>query len=158
MEFRSAQTAGTKVGLWTTVVKPADTSRNTTITITADPDLKFSMLASTKYSFRMRAFLQVGATEDFKYRHVGPASPTLVRILRDHIVGAGAAWVPALDTAYSAADVQMLGAAGMGLVQMSGIIENGVNAGPFEFHWAQVTSGATATIVRGGSWLEYAVI
>src|SRR5215212_9490584 len=147
MEFRSPQTAGTKVGIWTTVVKPADTTRTSNITITADPDLKFAMLASTKYAFRMRAFMQVGATEDFKYRHFGPTSPTLVRILRDHIVGAGTAWVPALDTAYSAADVQMLGNAGMALVQMSGIIENGANAGNFEFQWAQVVSGVTATIV-----------
>ena len=104
------------------------------------------------------AYADTGATGDFKFRHVGPASPTLVRIKRAFIVGAGTAYTIAMDTAFSASDVAVAGAAGMVYVEFDGFIKNGANAGNFEFWWAQNASEAVDTTVRLGSYIQYKVV
>lgn len=148
----------TTLGLWTTVIKPSDESRNTTAVLTADTDLKFAMAANTNYSFRARIYYETGAVEDFKWRHVGPAAPTLVRISRWGIAPTATAFsLIANDSAYSAADIAVPAGAGAGYIMFEGIIKNGANAGDFGFSWAQNVSGGTATIVREGSYIEYMV-
>jgi hypothetical protein len=71
---------------------------------------------------------------DFKFRHTGPASPTLVRIEREWILPGTAAWVPGVDTAFSAADIALAGTGTIGgVIYFEGIIHNGPNAGTFGF-------------------------
>jgi hypothetical protein len=42
-----------------------------------------------------------------------------------------------------------------GFIEMDVAWQNGANAGTFAFQWAQNSSGATASVVRAGSYLEY---
>jgi hypothetical protein len=149
-----------EVAKW--VVKTADQTKTTTAPASlsssdADNTLKFTMTANTKYRFRAVIFYDTGATEDFKWRHNGPASPTLVVIRRQSILPAGTTYnAIAIDAAYSAADVVMAGtSAGAGFIEFDGIIFNGANAGDFLFEWSQNTSGGVATIVRAGSYIYY---
>ena len=144
--------------LYSRIAKGADTTRTATTTLSADPDLQFSMTASSKYWIRLAAFFDTTAAADFKWRHNGPASPTLIRLLRRWIIPGGTAEAGiAIDTAFSAADLAITstGTNG-GVVTLEGVVANGLNAGTFSFSWAQNTSDAGNTIVRAGSTLEYA--
>jgi hypothetical protein len=145
---------GTQV--WSTVAKTSDETIQSDTTLNADAALVFAMSANTKYSFKLFVIFDTGATGDFKFRHAGPSSPTLVRIRRHHIIGAGTAYAGiAIDTAYSSVDVAVAGSAGPGVVEMDGIVHNGANAGNFEFQWAQNASEAVDTTVRAGSYIQY---
>lgn len=145
---------------WTPVRKLTDQTKTGTTTLAADSALSVAMLASTKYSIRGRIFFDTTAAGDFKWRTVGPASPTLVRVARRSIDPAATATSNiAVDVAYSAADITELSAStNGGFIEFEAIIHNGANAGDFEIHWAQNTSDGGNTIVRAGSYLEYAVL
>lgn len=147
----------TLLGLWTTVSRTTDaTAKTSNTTLSADDTLKFAMGANKKYQVRARIFYITGGTPDFKWRHSGPASPTRIALSRRTIApGATSNSNIALDTAYSSADVAVDGAAGTGCVYIDGIVENGANAGDFEFHWAQNTSNGTGTYTIAGSYIEY---
>lgn len=147
-------------GIWNTIKKAADQSKTSNATLANDTDLVVPLLASTKYAIRGLVFFDTGATGDFKWRHVGPASPTLVRILRQWVLPGGTAFAGiAIDTAFSAADLALAGTGtNGGVVAFDGIIHNGANAGSFAFAWAQNTSDAVATIVRAGSYIDWAQI
>ena len=114
------------------------------------------MAANTKYAFRAQIFMTSPGAADFDWRHVGPASPTLVRIFRKHFADGDTVIGHALDIAYSAADILLAGPTMNGWIEMDGIIQNGANAGDFEFHWAQNVSNAGNTTVFAGSYLEWA--
>lgn len=138
------------------VFKATDETRTSNATITVDSDLVFPMLANTKYTFEMEVYFDTTAAADFKYRHTGPASPTVARIHREHIIPAATAYIIAVDSAFSAADVTMAGTGTTGgYIRMTGVIHNGANAGNFSFAWAQNTSTAVNTTVLAGSWLKY---
>ncbi|HLC28314.1 MAG TPA: hypothetical protein VJL07_02590 [Dehalococcoidia bacterium] len=142
---------------WITITKTADESITEDATLNDDAALLFAMAANTKYRFRLEVFFDTGASEDFKYRHAGPASPTLVRIKRRHLVPSATSYTGiAVETAFSASDVNLLstGTNG-GWFQLEGIIHNGANAGNFSLQWAQAAGGITSTVVRAGSYLEY---
>jgi hypothetical protein len=147
------------VGLWKQVLKTADETKTSNTTLASDGALKFTMAASTKYAVRGRIYFVTGATGDFKARHTGPASPSLVLIQRRAVAaGASADSSIAVDAAYSSADITALGGAGSGWIEFDGIIYNGTNAGDFAWQWAQNTTDATATVVKAGSYLEWRVI
>ena len=155
-DYAVGWTAVSAAAGWTVVGKSADTSRTATTTLAADPDLKVSMAANTKYRIRGRIFFDTTATGDFKWRHAGPASPTVVRVQRNVIVPAATAFASiAVDVAYSGVDIPMAGTgANGGFVAFDAIIHNGAAAGDFSFLWAQNTSDVGQTIVRAGSYLE----
>jgi hypothetical protein len=145
---------------WTTVKKTSDQSKTSNTTLANDTELTFALAANTKYAVRGRIIFETGATGDFKWRHSGPASPTLVRIVRKAIVPAAAALSGvAIDSAFSAADITIIGtSAGAGYIEFDGIVQNGANAGTFAFQWAQNTTDVTATIVRAGSYLQWTTL
>lgn len=145
---------------WTVVTKTTTETRASTTTLANDAALKFPMLANTKYRFRMYVYFQTGATPDFKFRHSGPASPTLMAVHRTWTQPGGTAFSGvAVDSAYSVADVSPSGAnTGVGRVYLEGIIHNGANAGDFVFQWAQNTSDAGNTSVLAGSSVEYSAV
>lgn len=136
------------------VRKPLDESKSTNATVGTDLHLSFPVKANTTYVLRLKVFFTTGATEDFKYRLIGPAGFTkLIRyISRSNGGTAGAFVIP--GTAYDAADVPMAGAVGSGIVDEEILLQNGATAGTVSFQWAQNTSGGTATIVHAGSYLE----
>lgn len=138
----------------TTETRSADSA-----TLADDAVLKFAMLANTKYAIRASIFWDTVAAADIKFRHVGPASPTLVRILRwDVAPGTVAVQNLAVDVAYSSGDIACtsVGTTG-GWLTLEGIIHNGANAGDFKIQWAQNVSDAGNTSVLAGSFLEWVV-
>jgi hypothetical protein len=141
---------------WLTKVKSTETARRSTTTLTADADLKFEMEANVQYQFRAKVYFDSGSTPDFKWRHNGPSSPTLVRINRRSWPCGASAWSEAVDTAYSSSDIVLDGSASTGgVIEFEGTITNGSTDGAFEFQWAQNTSDASDTKVLAGSYIEY---
>ena len=141
---------------WNLLMKPGAEGRVSTTTLAADSVLTFPMEANKSYVFRAKIFYSSGATPGFKWRHAGPASPTFLAIEHRQIVpGAAAHSAIAVDTAYSAADINGSGTSSSGFIEMDGVIRNGVNAGNFSFQWAQNVSDVGATIVLAGSYLEW---
>jgi hypothetical protein len=144
---------------WTTLSKAADQSKTSNTTLADDNTLFFTMAASTKYRIRGMIFVAAASgTPGFKYSLTGPASPTIVDILR--VTGNTAA------PAFSAPDVAYVVAASLSLASapappgslaFDAIVHNGTNAGTFSLQWAQVVSDANATTVRAGSYIEYKV-
>jgi hypothetical protein len=122
--------------------------------------LFFAVAANTNYQFRLEVLFDTGTTPDFKYRHSGPAGATLVRITQQDAAPGDTALGYSVATAFSAADVAVAGGAvtNGGYVKLTGIIQNGANAGTFRFQWAQNNSSGTATTVRAGSYIEYSVV
>jgi hypothetical protein len=150
----------TGAGGRTLVSKTTDESITSDNTLNNDSQLFFTMAANTKYQFKLEVFFDTGATPDFKWRHTGPAAPTLVRIVeRDSAPGSGTLSF-SIATAYSTADNTLTTTSGTtgGYVTLEGIIHNGANAGDFQFQWSQNSSSVTATTVRAGSYIEYGVV
>ncbi len=146
-------------GIWQRVTKTADQTKNSTTALAADTALVVPMLANSDYIIRGKILFDTVAAADFKWRHVGPAAPTRVRVHRNHIIPGTTAYVPAVDVAYSAGDITVVGTGTTGgCVAIEAWIRNGGNAGNFEFHWAQNTSDAGDTKVLLGSYLEYAPV
>jgi hypothetical protein len=137
------------------VKKSADQSITSNVTLASDSALAFSMAANTAYTVRLVVFFDTGATEDFQFAISGPTSPTYVRIRRRYFPPGSTSATNAMDTAATpATSITGAGTTG-GYIEADVIWQNGANAGTFAFEWAQNTSGATATIVRAGSFMEY---
>lgn len=144
---------------WTHVPKTADESKSANTTLANDTHLLFAMLANTKYSVRGRIFFSDSDDSDIKFRHTGPASPTVLHLARyartaanDDLTNEGN------DTGYSGSDIAITGTWTEGIFAIDGIIHNGANAGNFAIQWAQNTSKAGALTVRAGSYLEYRIV
>jgi hypothetical protein len=161
--FVSLNTSGviTENGInhWTPVRKTADQTKTSTTALANDTTLQFAMAANTKYAFRCKIHYSTPGGADIKFRHAGPASPSFVHIRRNSIApGAVALGNIAVDTAYSAADIVITETSGTeGFFEFEGVVHNGANSGTFAIQWAQNTSDAGSTIVRAGSYLEYAI-
>jgi hypothetical protein len=139
-----------------TAVKAADTSRSSTTTLTADPDLTFSVLANSKYLVRFALIITGGATEDFKFSVGGPASFTLNSSI----------WYNTGNTTTITGDDSPndntpdsvtipCHATVPSTVWFDGYIATSGTAGTVSIKWAQNTSGATATILKAGSYIAY---
>ena len=144
-------------GSWQTASKDDDEIRDSGSsgsTLAVDSSLQFTMAANTKYRIRGKLFVTSTTNSGFEWRHVGPASPTLVHIYRNYRnPTTGAIGVEAFDSAYSASDIGVQ--TGTTQVTFEGIIHNGANAGDFEIWWGQATTHADDTILRGGSYLDF---
>lgn len=145
---------------WTTIWKLANEARVSTTVLADDAKLKFPVFNAIKYAFRGKIYFDTTAAADFKWRHVGPAAPTILRLQRRVIIPGGAAdSAIAVDTAFSAADITAIGVGTTGgWVEFDGILQNGINPGTFSIQWAQNTSDPGNTTVLAGSQLEYKII
>lgn len=146
--------------VWTVVRKTADEARSNSTVLINDAALKVTLAANTRYALRGKMWFETAATPDFKWRHAGPASPTLVRLRRAWILPGGTSEAGlAVDTAYSAADLVLVGTGALGgCIELEGVVRNGSTAGDFRLQWAQNTANASPTTVLAGSYLEYAVV
>ena len=142
---------------WTTTVKAINTARQSLDVVAADPELKFNMEASTKYRFYFRVWYETTATADFKFTLTGPASPTKIVLERRYLTPNATAYAgQGTYTSYAGPGTTINGTGGtQGIVELEGLIENGVNAGEVAFNWAQGTSTAVDTTVLRGSYVEW---
>jgi hypothetical protein len=139
-------------------IKLADETRTANTTLTDDGELKIYVKANTKYRINGFVYFDTVAAADFKYAFTGPASPTLVRMQRAHAVAGAAPTGLATDTALPGSTALTGTGTNGGVVQFVSIFHNGSTAGYFTFQWAQNTSDAGSTIVRAGSYIDYATI
>lgn len=145
------------------VVKPSDTARANTVTITADPHLTLAVAANTDYV--LDGFVRYSATNPSGGIALGwtaPASATMD-------------WSPGMAVSYDTQGTPSIeqqsftitsGAGGVGLgsggasnpfiivARPYGLLRVAGTAGNITMRWAQQTLHADATVVRFGSWLR----
>lgn len=164
---QTLQTDGAGVLTWadrfTTVFKPADESVGNA-TFQADDDLTFTVLANTNYSFRITMYYTTPTAADLKVQLTGPASPTLLVFQVTAVVPGGSTVSPAAvatsfgtDTTGCTAGTcaQLLGGTTLhGVGILTGILQNGANAGSVTVSWAQFAQSGTSKVFAG-STLEW---
>jgi len=145
--------------------KIADTSRNSTITLAADPDLDLaaSWANSTQYIVTGSVyFTSANATPDLAFQWQGPAiTAGSLRIRYTNIRNNSGTVADSEDeTAFvnggTAGDVIAIVAAAVYNLQFSGSFKTSGTAGTnhLQFQWAQETSDANNVTVQAGSWMR----
>jgi hypothetical protein len=127
---------------------------NNSATLVDIPQLKINVDAYERIMFRFNVFYNTAAAADFKYQVSIPGSPTLYRQLTEGMAPDDTAVDLAIAT--SSAAVSLTGAANAnGYVRITGVLQNGANAGQLKLQFAQDTANASDTTVYAGSFLEY---
>lgn len=133
--------------------KPNDTSRATNTTLTNDPDLSIAVDANKSYEVEVYGLYLATNTPNLKIAFTLPGSATFNGVSHLFPVGGGGVSIGPLDAA-----IPITGAlhiAGVspfdGAFRISGILTTAGAAGSFTLQWAQDTSSASTTIMRGGS-------
>ena len=139
--------------------KTSATSRASTTTATADPDLVLPVEANCIYAVRGQLLVAAGTTGDFKYTTVGPTS--YVQRMMSFIYGndqpldakmfAQDMWIEGETPSFQCAGTTFSSQGR--LVEMYGILITSGTAGNFSVDWAQITSDVTATTLHIGSWM-----
>jgi hypothetical protein len=138
------------------VVKPADTSRLSTTTLTADPDLVTPTLQIGKYTFELfMLFDSVAAGAGFKFTSNGTATDSRATspAVATGLVNASA-YGPKLESFYGATITYATVSTstnGNGVLYKGSLLIS--TAGTFGVSWAQNASTASNTTLRAGSYL-----
>jgi hypothetical protein len=142
---------------WTQTIKGANTTRQSTDVLADDPDLWFQAEANRLYLFRFYVWYESGGTPDFKFAITGPASIDKLTAKRMYLTPNGSAYSGIGEYgAFASLGTNINQTGGTrGFVELDGILENGPNAGPVTFRWAQNTSTASDTTVLRGSYVEF---
>lgn len=148
------------LGFASAIVKPSDTSRDSTgtgITLTADPHLVLPLLANTKYVFEIGLYIVTAAAPDWKHQLYAPAGASMIYSVdkrSDNALNDLSA-VNVLDTnAMDNSVVYTDTAIVVAYMLLKGAITNGATAGNFGINWAQNTASATATVVKANSYIR----
>lgn len=135
-------------------IKPGDTSRTSTATRTADPDLVIALAANLSYVVDSHLMYDAGSVGLFQAYWTVPAGATLV----------GSPW--GLDLAVTSTSVgairvlatgASMGAGGSGTIVTARPVAQvimGATPGNLSLTWAQGVSNGTATILKAGSWIR----
>jgi hypothetical protein len=137
-------------------VLTADQTVTNSATLVTVPTFTIGVGKYERVLFRMNIFYTTTADGDFKYRVDVPASPTLYRMVPELIVPAATAvTTPGLIT--SEADGTGVAASGTdGWLRITGMLNNGANAGEILFQFAQNSAtSAQSAVVRAGSFVEF---
>jgi hypothetical protein len=144
------------------VYKAADTNRNTTTTLTDDPDLQVPLDASSVYYVEVFLLLQdtSGGTADFKFGWTVPSGATF---RYGAIGGTNGQWdnvgvgtTPSSILSAGSAMAQGGGSAALttGLAWF-GIAFTDVTSGSLVLQWAQNTSSGSDVTLKRGSFIRY---
>lgn len=129
--------------------KPGDTSRASTTTIAADPDLLLSLEAGHRYRLGGLLFIEADPAGDFKMDFSVPSGTVMKwRMLGPNATGV-ADW-----TVYGETSSAVAGGIAQGTifaVRLEGIVDTGTTDGTLKFRWAQGTSNVFATKLLAGS-------
>lgn len=135
------------------VHKTADTSRNTTTDLVADPDLTTTLKANTDYACTAEIWVNSGATPDFKW--VFSATDGSFNFTATHAaVASGGNMVADVGNKDIVSDF-MVGLGVPSLLLVSLRILTGGSGGTFSFDWGQNTSNGGATIVHQISRMRF---
>ncbi|GAA4439360.1 hypothetical protein [Phytohabitans houttuyneae] len=141
--------------------KPGDTSRASTTTSTADPDLVLVLKANTTYNLMGQAYTTGGDNAgDFKYAWSWTNTGTVLMgaVGPHNSIASGsqgdAEWVfRAADSASPSTDTPYATSAGGVSVRINDRIIVGPADVTLTLIWAQQNSNATATVLKAGSWV-----
>lgn len=146
-----------------TVIKKAADQSVASTTLANDTDFTFPLAANTKYVVEMHLDATHTGTEDFKFDVTGPASPTSVSINayfteNSSSINTNSNVGEPVD-AFSATILlhPSTSAVLVNSIFIKAFINNGVNAGTFQFRWANGTT-ATSKMVKARSWMSYQVV
>jgi hypothetical protein len=121
--------------------------------------LKVDLGKYERIVFRLWVDTQNDADGDLKWKLLTPTSPTSFRsrmVLPEvPISGAVTEAVTSEITGTGIAEQTAVGTDSAYYIKVEGILVNGANTGSLDFQAAQNTSSATATVIKGGSYLEY---
>ena len=137
--------------------KPGDTSRASTTTLTADPDLSVAVDASKSYWLDILIlYTAASGSGDFKYTFGAPTGAvfygTAVVIAADTLVAAFT-YSPSGGATISTTELVVSAGSGAIPVRLSGVLTTSTTAGNLALSWAQNTSSGTATVVKAGSYM-----
>ena len=137
-------------GGFSTVFKTADEIITSDDTLTDDADLQFEVDKNSVYAYKMVLLMSSSVNADFKYFWTGPVGATMSWFEdQDSNVGVTAKTITTQDNMNGA------GVAVLTIQWPEGLIITGANAGILNFQWAQLTSEATNTTLRKGSWILF---
>lgn len=130
-----------------------DTSRASNTTLTNDPDLSLAVDANKKYEVAVRLQYLATNTPNLKISFTVPGSTTFAGEIIAIGTGGSVTTINAIDAGnpvtatYHIAGVSPFD----GAIKVSGILTTAGTGGNFTLQWAQDTSSAATTIIRGGS-------
>ena len=142
---------------WVAISKGSDEAQQDN-SLSADSDLVISTDASSTYRIRGRVWFTTPAAADFKYRFRHTTAVTILWVKHKYTAPLAAAETEqAVEIGTPTTTISVLSA---GTVNDPGFIEFEAllitnTAGSWVFDWAQVTTTATDTKVKAGSYLEY---
>lgn len=141
---------------WTTVIKPSDTSRTASPGSTADPHLTTAELATgTAYLIRGRVYVSTSATPDFVFTAANDQAPAdnfgFWRISEPDLDGPGRIVSPSTWTEETITGITHM------MLEFEFRLDDGEDTA-WVFAWGQGTSDAGATVVKKGSYIEYAPV
>lgn len=150
--------SGGPVGSVVTAYKPSDTSRNTTISPTDDPDLTLAVNANEWFIVDYTLLLVGAAAGDFKF---GFSYPSGCTILWAMVSGSSRNWQSATTTA---GGLQLLdetqtlgvGATSGGVITgglLHAVVKVGGTGGTVALQWSQDSSNGTDSTLKAGSAL-----
>jgi hypothetical protein len=135
--------------------KPSDTSRISTVTLAADPDLTLPVDANKTYM--VESFVQytaIAGTGDIKATWSAPAGATFNGMGTGVMISSGNyqefAYGPTGNLLSTTVAYDGGGALLMSF-RLSGMLVVSSTSGSLTFNWAQNTSNGTATVVKAGS-------
>ncbi|MFJ8685052.1 hypothetical protein [Micromonospora wenchangensis] len=134
--------------------KTADTSRSSTTTLTADPDLAVAVAAGAVYLMSAYIPHTYNAAGDFKFGWSGPAGASMPNWQADWRTTDGTEVSGAFTDITSTVPITSASGSLNQPVWCHGLLIVGATAGTFAFTWAQNTSNAAASIVRAGAVLR----
>ena len=132
-------------------MKAASTSRTSTTTLTADPDLTFALEANAAYDFELELLYNGGTngSSDLKFAFAGPSGWALTFGAMITGIPLGVASIG--GTEGSTVTVGTGGTSTPLYTRLSGRLVTSGTAGSLTLTWAQNTSSGTATTLTAGS-------
>ncbi|MFH8805471.1 hypothetical protein ACH4F6_39020 [Streptomyces sp. NPDC017936] len=138
--------------------KTASTSRASTTTISADPDLQLPVVANAQYLLHFYFRISGLPTADMDIQFTTPAGCTGSYAVTGRLAGASAADTDARTSTRIAWNVETLYATPSTTAAQvnhgAGRLITGPTAGTLSVDWAQNISSTTASIMEADSWLE----
>lgn len=139
-----------------TAIKTASTSRASTTTVSADPELQFSVVAGAEYVFYGYIRYSGVDTSDIDVQFTAPTGATGSwsgnMLINGQIDGGTHSGIRVAFNAERTWATPSTSAAQTCLIR--GRLTMGGTAGTFSMDWAQNISGATATVVEADSWIR----
>jgi hypothetical protein len=159
--LRGDATWAIPIAEWTIVNKTAIETIQSDNTLSNDSALQFSTTANTTYLIEIWALFASTAAADFQYTLSHSGTTTVIDYYeqRAHATGANGSGTLATYPYNTSPQTRslVLATTMFGALLFKIYLEVGASSGTFGFQWAQVTSNASDTSIKPGSYLKYKI-